>query len=120
MREMPLVEELSPAPLPWEAATRFADYPFFLFLDSAAADSPWSRYSFVTADPFATLFVRGAEVYAPAPRPYASGNPWAALAEHLAPFRTETVPGLPPFQGGAAGLFGYGLCRHVERVPPPR
>ena len=115
---MPLVEELSPAPAPWDAARRFADYPFLLFLDSA--DSPSSRYSFVTADPFATLFVRGAEVYAPAPKPYPSGDPWAALAEHLAPFRTARVPGLPPFQGGAAGLFGYGLCHHVERVPPPR
>jgi len=115
-----LVEEVAPAPSAWEAACRLADYPFFLFLDSAAADSPWSRYSFVTADPFATLFVRGADVYAPAPRRHSSGNPWAALAEHLALFRSARVPGLPPFQGGAAGLFGYGLCRHVERLPPPR
>jgi para-aminobenzoate synthetase component 1 len=120
MRQTPLVEELSPAPLPWEAAARFADYPFFLFLDSAATVSPQSRYSFVTADPFATLFVRGADVYAPAPKGYPSGDPWSALAEHLAPFRLAHVPGLPPFQGGAAGLFGYGLCAHVERVPPPR
>jgi para-aminobenzoate synthetase component 1 len=119
LETQPLVEELSPAPSPWEAASRFAAYPFFLFLDSAA-DSPWSRYSFVTADPFATLFVRGSEVYAPAPKRYPSGNPWAALAEMLAPFRTATVPGLPPFQGGAAGLFGYGLCHHVERLPPAR
>jgi para-aminobenzoate synthetase component 1 len=117
---IPLVEEVTPTPPAREAARRFAAYPFFLFLDSAAADSPWSRYSFVTADPFATLFVRGAEVYAPAPRRYPSGDPWSALAEHLAPFRTPTVPGLPPFQGGAAGLFGYGLSRHVERLPPPR
>src|SRR6266511_1293397 len=119
---LPLIEELSPAltPSAWEAASRFADYPFFLFLDSAATDSPGGRYSFVTADPFATLFVRGAEVFAPAPKRYPSGNPWAALAEYLAPFRTARVPGLPPFQGGAAGLFGYGLCQHVERLPPPR
>ncbi len=116
----PLVEELSPAPSAWEAALRFADYPFFLFLDSAAAGPPLGRYSFVTADPFATLFVRGREVYAPAPRRYASGDPWGALAEYLAPFPTATVPGLPPFQGGAAGLFGYGLCHHVERLPPAR
>jgi para-aminobenzoate synthetase component 1 len=117
---VPLVEELSAAPSPWEAALRFAGYPFFLFLDSAAADSPWSRYSFVTADPFATFFVRGDDVYAPSPKVYPSGNPWAALAEYLAPFRMPRVPGLPPFQGGAAGLVGYGLYRHVEQVPPPR
>src|SRR5436305_2522391 len=86
----PLVEELSPAPTPWEAASRFADYPLFLFLDSADADSPMSRYSFVTADPFATLFVRGDAVFAPAPRRYPSGDPWGALAECLAPFRAAT------------------------------
>jgi para-aminobenzoate synthetase component 1 len=119
MTRTPLVEELSPAPPPWEVAVRFAGYPFFLFLDSAA-ESPTGRYSFVTAEPFATLFVRGAEVYAPAPKRYPSGNPWGALAELLAPFRTATLPGLPPFQGGAAGLFGYGLSRHVERLAPPR
>jgi para-aminobenzoate synthetase component 1 len=119
LETQPLVEELSPAPSPWEAASRFAECPFFLFLDSAAA-TPWSRWSFVTADPFATLIVRGSAVYAPAPKRYPSGNPWAALAEMLAPFRTATLPGLPPFQGGAAGLFGYGLCHHVERLPPAR
>jgi para-aminobenzoate synthetase component 1 len=116
----PLVEELIPAPDPWEAARRFAHYPFFLFLDSAADDSPGGRYSFVTADPFATLFVRGNQVYAPAPKPYPSGNPWGALAELMTPFHSATVPGLPPFQGGAAGLFGYGMGRHVERIPQPR
>jgi para-aminobenzoate synthetase component 1 len=115
----PLVEELQPLPDPWEVARRFVDYPFFLFLDSAS-ESALGRYSFVTADPFATLFVRGEEVFAPAPKRYPSGNPFAALAELLAPFRVATVPGLPPFQGGAAGLFGYGLSRHVERLPAPR
>ena len=51
----PLFEEVRPALSPWEAASRFADYPFFLFLDSAAEESPLSRYSFVTAEPFATV-----------------------------------------------------------------
>jgi para-aminobenzoate synthetase component 1 len=38
----------------------------------------------------------------------------------LAQTRSETVPGLPPFQGGAAGLFGYELGRQFERLPAPR
>jgi anthranilate/para-aminobenzoate synthase component I len=33
--------------------------------------------------------------------------------------RLPTLPGLPPFQGGAAGLFGYDLCHHIERLPRP-
>ena len=30
------------------------------------------------------------------------------------------MPDLPPFQGGAAGLFGYDLGRQLERLPEPR
>ncbi|MGB4057794.1 MAG: aminodeoxychorismate synthase component I, partial [Alphaproteobacteria bacterium] len=29
----------------------------------------------------------------------------------------ETIPGLPPFQGGIAGLFGYDLARGLETLP---
>src|SRR5437763_1555185 len=43
----PLVEELTPAPDPWEAARRLAGHPHLLFLDSATPDTPagpgWSR-----------------------------------------------------------------------------
>jgi para-aminobenzoate synthetase component 1 len=105
----PLVEELSPAPDPWDAARRLAHRPHLLFLDSAATDSPFGRYSFVTADPFEWLTTRGRD-----------DNPFPRLAGWLARYRAETVPGLPPFQGGVAGLFGYDLCHHIERLPRPR
>jgi para-aminobenzoate synthetase component 1 len=35
-------------------------------------------------------------------------------------WQMEPVAGLPPFQGGAAGVFGYDLCHHLERLPRPR
>src|SRR5206468_3144054 len=34
--------------------------------------------------------------------------------------RPLTVCDLPPFQGGLAGLFGYGFGREFERLPPVR
>jgi para-aminobenzoate synthetase component 1 len=40
----------------------------------------------------------------------------AALAEHA----LDAVPGLPAFQGGAAGYLAYDLCHHLERLPSPR
>jgi para-aminobenzoate synthetase component 1 len=104
----PLVEELTPAPDPWDAARRLARLPHLLFLDSADPDSPFGHYSFVTADPFDWLRSRGKH-----------DNPFPRLAERLARWRTETIPGLPPFQCGAAGLFGYDLCHHIERLPRP-
>jgi len=104
----PLVEELTPAPDPWDAAQRLACRPHLLFLDSAASDSPGSRFSFVSADPFDWITARGGD-----------DNPFPRLAERLARWRMEAVAGLPPFQGGAAGLFGYDLCHHIERLPRP-
>jgi para-aminobenzoate synthetase component 1 len=49
-----------------------------------------------------------------------AADPFLALARLLAQYRARTVPGLPPFQGGAAGQFGYALCHHLERLPRPR
>jgi para-aminobenzoate synthetase component 1 len=107
----PLVEELTPAPDPWEAARRLAHLPHLLFLDSAAQHPQLGRYSFVTADPFDRLWARGPK----------AGDPFAVLAAKLEQWRTESVAALPPFQGGAAGIVGYDLCHHIERLPrPPR
>jgi len=42
------------------------------------------------------------------------------LADTLKPYRESPHPDLPPFQGGAAGLFSYDLGRSLERVPENR
>lgn len=46
-------------------------------------------------------------------------DPYAAVTEHLSQFRVAEVPGLPPFAGGAVGLFGYDLVRTVEPLGEP-
>jgi para-aminobenzoate synthetase component 1 len=117
---VPLVEELVPAPEPWEVARRLLPLPYLLFLDSAAADSPWSRYSFVTADPFEVLIARGQEVRCRSRKVTLRADPFALLAQQLGRFPAQAIPGLPPFQSGAAGLLGYDLCHHLERLPRPR
>jgi para-aminobenzoate synthetase component 1 len=115
------VEELVPAPDPWQVARRLAGLPRLLFLDSALAHPSLGRYSFVTADPFEWLRARGRRVWSgDGARSVETGDPFALLAERLARFRSPALPGLPPFQGGAAGLFGYDLCHHLERLPRPR
>jgi len=98
----PRAVELVPAPDPWHVARRLAHLPHLLFLDSAEQHAERGRYSYVMADPasIATDFGVARQVLA--------GN------------RGEPIPGLPPFQGGYAGLFGYGLGRRFERIPEPR
>jgi para-aminobenzoate synthetase component 1 len=116
----PLVEELTPAPRPWEALRRLAGLPGLLFLDSALDHPTLGRYSFLTADPFEWLWSRGLRTWVSGEdRPREPADPFAVLAERLSRHQAEPLPGLPPFQGGAAGLFGYDLCHHLERLPRP-
>ncbi len=91
-----------------EAAFALKPLPFLTFLDSARVDDRLGRHSFVAADPFAV--VQGKEADAG----------WVQrLKSSLARYKTMNAPGLPPFQGGAAGLFSYELGRSLERLPAP-
>ena len=107
MSVFPLAEELTPAPDSWAVARRLARLPHLLFLDSADRHPDRGRYSFVAADPVAWLTDSPAE-------------PFAEMAGRLAAFPLSSRPDLPPFQGGIAGLFGYGLQHAVEQLPRPR
>jgi anthranilate synthase component 1 len=42
------------------------------------------------------------------------GDPYALVGDELARFRPAPLPGLPPFTGGAVGMFAYDLVRTVE------
>ncbi|MFO0808787.1 MAG: aminodeoxychorismate synthase component I [Gemmataceae bacterium] len=104
----PRVEELIPAPDPWDVAQRLAHLPHLLFFDSADRDSPHGRYSYVAANPSAWLTLDAST----------DADPLGRLAQ-LLPAKMAVVSELPPFQGGVAGLFGYGLCHSLERLPRP-
>jgi para-aminobenzoate synthetase component 1 len=117
MGEVPRVENVTGLTA-WQACQRLADLPHLLFLDSAQPGGAVGHYSFVTADPFAWITARGEYVCEDGGRA-GRGDPFQVLGERLREFRTAPIAGLPPFQGGAAGLFGYGLCHHVERLPRP-
>jgi para-aminobenzoate synthetase component 1 len=104
--ETPVVEELGPSVVPHEAFQRLAGLPHAMFLDSALRQPELGRYSFVAADPFDFLIA-----------PTDGSDAISRLAEHLAGCSAVTRPDLPPFQGGAAGLFSYELARSLERIP---
>jgi anthranilate synthase component I len=48
-----------------------------------------------------------------------AGDPYALAAAEVARYRQAPLPGLPPFSGGAVGMFGYDLVRTVEPLGPP-
>jgi anthranilate synthase component 1 len=47
------------------------------------------------------------------------GDPYRLAAEELGRFDAARLPGLPPFAGGAVGMFAYDLVRSVEPLGPP-
>lgn len=112
---LPLVHELKLTP--WQAFQAVAGLPYVLFFDSALPEPPLGRYSYVLADPWMVLRYRLDDSADHADSQKHFQRTFALLSEHLRQFRQECVTDLPPFQGGAAGLFGYGLCRAVERLP---
>lgn len=118
----PLVEELCPAPDPWDAFERIRRLPKPLFLDSSRYDPLLGRYSFISADPFEFITCRCAQgaSHSTVSGDLVPSDVLAYLKNRLASFPSRTAPGLPPFQGGLAGLFAYGLCHHLERVPRTR
>ena len=110
---------------PMTIAGRLRRLPHFAFLDSALAGGVLGRHAFLAADPFATfrvvgerMFWNGEEIMPPPADPRSPGR--RALAEldrRLALYRQDTVPGLPPFQGGAIGHVAYEFGRLLERLP---
>jgi para-aminobenzoate synthetase component 1 len=116
-----LVEELKPRPDPWQVFDSIACLSRPIFLDSALTHPSIGRYSFITADPFAWLWSRGWQTWQNGSAASSMhSDPLSLLAEELSRYRAAPVDGLPPFQGGAAGLFGYDLCHHLEKLPRPR
>ncbi|MBN9517099.1 aminodeoxychorismate synthase component I [bacterium] len=107
----PLAVELVPAPDPWRVARKLAHLPHLLFLDSAEQHADRGRYSYVAADPSDPL-VRSA--------PDRPVNPFRDDRFDCRPVERPTAVELPPFLGGWAGLFGYGLGRSFDRQPRPR
>ena len=102
----PLVMELTPAPDAVHVFQCLNRLPHCLFLDSALRHQALGRYSFVAADPIAFLSM-----------PADASDALRVLSSQLEKFSAHTIPDLPPFQGGAAGLFSYDLARSLETVP---
>jgi anthranilate synthase component I len=77
--------------------------PSFL-LESAEQGQRVGRWSFLGFHPRATIRMALGD----------HPDPYAAVAEELGRYRIAPLQGLPPFAGGAVGMFGYDLVRSAE------
>ena len=105
---LPLVEELTASIDVMSAVRALAHWPRFLLLDSSLQREPVGRFSFLTADPVTHWQLVNAQF---------GSDPFAEIRAESERWLGEPVPGLPPFQGGVAGLMGYELGQCWERIP---
>lgn len=104
----PVIIELNPVPDVFASLEAVADLASPILFESSQQHPSLGRYSFLTADPFETFHVEHAEH---------GDDPFSRIRELANTFRTETIPGLPPFQGGFAGLLNYELGHAWEKLP---
>src|SRR3954471_8846593 len=112
VRELAREHPLLPLPHPFIADTETpvsaylklrGEGPSFL-LESAEQGQRFGRWSFLGVQPRAVIRMNTAD----------SDDPYAAVAAELERYRLAPLDGLPPFAGGAVGLFGYDLVRAAE------
>src|SRR3954454_2193361 len=86
--------------------------PSFL-LESAEGGQRVGRWSFLGVHPRSVIRVDHGVLTIDGDE-RAFEDPYAAVSEELSRYRAAPLPDLPPFAGGAVGLFGYDLVRWAE------
>ena len=90
-----------------------------VLLESLKGPAHISRYSFIGIDPYLTFAVKNGivEIEYGGKRTVSTRKPLHRLRELIAAYPQRAVEGLPPFQGGAAGMLSYDFVRYLEKLP---
>lgn len=103
---------------PLSTFLKLADSPFSYLLESVQGGEKWGRYSMIGLPARDVLTVHGNTV-----RLTRSGSvieehevadPLAFVSEFQQRFRVPVLDGLPKFDGGLVGYFGYDTIRYIE------
>src|SRR3954451_24945392 len=86
--------------------------PSFL-LESAEQGQRFGRWSFLGVQPRSVIRLESGVLTVGGER-RGFDDPYKAVADELARYRVAPLPDLPPFSGGAVGMFGYDLVRWFE------
>ncbi|MFQ5432563.1 MAG: anthranilate synthase component I [Nitrospinota bacterium] len=107
---------------PVAAFMKMADNSKYGFLlESVEGGEKLARYTFLGADPELVVKTSGDTVTRITPggseESKIEGDPLAELKRIMSSYKPVTVPGLPPFYGGAVGVIGYDCVRFFEKLP---
>ena len=89
-------------------------------LESVEGGEKWGRYSFMGRNPFISVKGSGSNTiinYRDGKTLQIPKNPVEALKELITSYKSAVLPGMPRFNGGAVGFFGYDTVRYFEDLP---
>jgi anthranilate synthase component I len=98
-----------------------AKEPDACLLESVERGEQIGRFTFVGARPYMQIRARGEEITIQRGKRKQtfSGSIFEVLKEQLRKHRPASVPGLPPFTGGAVGYFAYDVVRNLDDLSIP-
>ncbi|PYI50250.1 anthranilate synthase component I family protein [Paenibacillus flagellatus] len=127
-RNLPFIGKYTDArgvPASWEPFWERAGKPSFV-LESGKA----GRYTYFGMDPVSSVTGKADRAciaeYAEGPmgderrtigERRVTGAPLQTVQSWMAPYRSPSVEGAPPFSGGCVGFWGYDVARSIERLP---
>ena len=100
-----LVDELPAHFEPVEVFDKLRHLPFPVFLDSSLQHQQLGRYSIIAVDPFDWRLTNRASL-----------DDLNQMCSSWSNFRSESLPGLPTFQGGLINLCSYSLNSCLEKI----
>ncbi|WP_111655807.1 anthranilate synthase component I [Isoalcanivorax indicus] len=123
---IPVVREvLADLDTPLSAYRKLAAAPYSCLFESVQGGERWGRYSIIGLPAREVLRIHGDTVLISAPgeptRSEQVADPIAWIDAYRQQYRAPEVPGLPRFNGGLVGYFGYDSVRYFEpRLGPAR
>ena len=117
---IPLAREtLADFDTPLSIYLKLADAPNSYLLESVQGGEKWGRYSIIGLPARTVLRVHGHEarvsVDGVETERHECADPLAFVEQFKARYKVPTLAGLPRFNGGLVGYFGYDSVRYVER-----
>lgn len=115
---IPLVREvLADLETPLSTFLKLADQPYSYLLESVEGGEKWGRYSIIGMACDNRLEIRGhlATYFQNGKSETKScHDPLDAVRQYQAQYRVPTIDGLPRFNGGLVGYFGYDTVSYIE------
>lgn len=99
---------------------RFETSSYCFLLESVEGGEKWARYSIIGRNPFMVVKSYKNKIIIEDKNGLIKeeeGNPVEIIRGLMGKFKGASLKGLPRFNGGAVGFFGYDLIRYYEHLP---